>query len=62
MGVPAHSLSTTPIDVDREYHQVTDEIGTLDLDHLTNTIRAIARGAETIVSGAATPSRVDPLN
>jgi len=62
LGVPAHSLSTTPIDVDREYHQVTDEIETLDLDHLTNTIRAIARGAETIVSGEATPTRVDPLN
>jgi Zn-dependent M28 family amino/carboxypeptidase len=60
-GVPAHSISTTPIDVDRDYHMVTDEIETLDLDHLTNTIRAIARGAETIVSGAATPTRPDPL-
>jgi hypothetical protein len=62
LGVPAHSISTTPIDVDQEYHQVTDEIETLDLAHLTNTIEAIARGAETIVSGQATPTRVDPLN
>jgi Zn-dependent M28 family amino/carboxypeptidase len=62
LGVPAHSISTTPIDVDRDYHQVTDEIETLDLDHLTNTVRAIARAAETIVSGRATPTRVDPLN
>jgi len=60
LGVPAHSISTTPIDVDRDYHQVTDEVETLDLDHLTNTIRAIAVGAEPIVSGAATPTRVDP--
>jgi Zn-dependent M28 family amino/carboxypeptidase len=60
VGVPAHSISTTPIDVDRDYHQVSDEVSTLDLDHLTNTIRAIALGTETIVSGAETPTRVDP--
>jgi hypothetical protein len=33
LGVPAHSLSTTPIDVDPDYHRV---------------------------SGAATPTRIDP--
>jgi hypothetical protein len=60
LGVPAHSISTTPIDVDPDYHQVSDEIATIDFAHLTNTIRAIARGAETIVSGAATPTRVEP--
>lgn len=60
LGVPAHSISTTPIDVDTDYHQVTDEVETLDLDHLTRTIRAIASGAEPIVSGRATPSRVTP--
>ena len=60
LGVPAHSISTTPIDVDRDYHQVTDEVETLDLEHMTNTIRAIAAGAATIVSGAATPTRIDP--
>jgi hypothetical protein len=62
LGVPAHSISTTPIDVDRDYHQVTDHIETLDLAHLTNTIEAIAAGAATIVSGAATPTRPDPVN
>lgn len=62
LGVPAHSISTTPIDVDRDYHQVTDEVDTLDMDHLANTVEAIARGAETIVSGEATPTRVEPLN
>jgi Zn-dependent M28 family amino/carboxypeptidase len=60
LGVPAHSLSTTPIDVDPDYHRVSDEVETLDLEHLTNVIRAIARGANPIVSGAATPKRVDP--
>jgi hypothetical protein len=60
LGVPAHSISTTPIDVDGDYHQVSDEVETLDFAHLTNTVRAIARGAETIVSGRATPTRVAP--
>ena len=60
LGVPAHSISTTPIDVDPDYHQASDEVGTLDLEHLTNTIRAIAMGAETIITGEATPTRVDP--
>ena len=60
LGVPAHSISTTPIDVDPDYHQVSDHVDTLDLDHMTNTIRAIAMGAETMVTGLATPTRVDP--
>ncbi len=60
LGVPAHSISTTPIDVDPDYHQVSDEVETLDLDHLTDTIRAIATAAGPIVSGAATPTRIDP--
>lgn len=59
LGVPAHSISTTPIDVDQDYHQVSDEVRTLDLDHLTNAIRAIAAGAAPIISGTATPTRVD---
>jgi hypothetical protein len=60
LGVPAHSISTTPIDTDPDYHKVSDEVETLDQQHMLRTIRAIARGAEPIVSGAATPTRVDP--
>ncbi|PHN01614.1 M20/M25/M40 family metallo-hydrolase [Flavilitoribacter nigricans] len=62
LGVPAHSISTTPIDVDRDYHQVSDEVATLDLAHLTNTIKAIAAGAGLIISAKATPTRVDPAD
>ena len=51
--MPAHSLSTTPIDVDPDYHRVSHEIEPPDMQHLTNVIRAIARGADPIVSGAA---------
>jgi len=60
LGVPAHSISTTQIDVDPDYHRTSDQVETLDFEHLTNTVRAIARGAESIVSGRATPTRVAP--
>jgi hypothetical protein len=60
LGVPAHSISTTPIDVDPDYHQVSDHVETLDLAHMTNTIRAIAMGAEPMIWGEVTPTRVDP--
>lgn len=59
LGVPAHSISTTPIDVDPDYHQVSDEFSTIDVAHLTNTIRAISHAAVGIVSGKDTPTRVD---
>lgn len=59
LGVPAHSISTTPIDVDRDYHQVSDEFETINISHLNNTIKAIAAGAKGIISGDQTPTRVD---
>ncbi|MBI1804846.1 MAG: M20/M25/M40 family metallo-hydrolase [Ignavibacteriae bacterium] len=58
-GVPAHSFSTTQIDIDKLYHTVGDEAGTLDFVNLTNIVRAIATGAKSIVSGIETPSRID---
>jgi len=59
LGVPAHTISTTPIDVDPDYHKVSDEFETIDVAHLTNTIRAISQAAVGIVSGQDTPTRVD---
>lgn len=59
LGVPAHSISTTPIDVDKDYHQASDEVSTLDLAHMTNTIQAIAAAAGRMISGEDTPTRVD---
>lgn len=59
LGVPAHTISTTPIDVDPDYHQVSDEFETIDVEHLTNTIRAISKAAVGIISGDDTPTRVD---
>lgn len=62
LGVPAHSISTTQIDIDPYYHQATDEVSTIDLEHMTNTIKAIAAGAGRMISGEDTPTRVDPAN
>lgn len=59
-GVPAHTISTTPIDIDQDYHQVTDEFNTLKIQHIVNTINAIAKASEPIISGEETPTRISP--
>ena len=58
LGIPSHTFSTVPIDTDVHYHQVTDEAATLDMEIITQTIRAIAIGTQSIVSGEDTPTRV----
>ena len=58
LGIPSHTFSTVPIDTDVHYHQVTDEAATLDMEIITQTIRAIALGTQSIVSGEDTPTRV----
>jgi Zn-dependent M28 family amino/carboxypeptidase len=58
-GVPAHTISTTQIDIDKTYHTPEDEISTLDLKNMAEIIRAIALSSKTIVQGKDTPSRVD---
>jgi hypothetical protein len=59
LGVPAHTISTDQIDIDKFYHTVDDELETLDVANITTTIRAIALSARSIVSGTDTPTRVD---
>ncbi|PUZ27998.1 peptidase M28 [Chitinophaga parva] len=59
LGVPAHTISTDQIDADKDYHQVTDEVKTLDIANITKTIQAIALSAQSIVSGKDTPTRID---
>jgi Iap family predicted aminopeptidase len=58
-GVPAHTISTTQIDIDKTYHTPEDEISTLDLTNMAAIIKAIALSSKTIVEGKDTPSRVD---
>jgi hypothetical protein len=61
VGVPAHTISTDQIDIDKLYHTVKDEVSTLDMGNITSTIRAIALSSRTIVSGMDTPKRVAKL-
>ncbi len=62
LGVPAHTISTDQIDTDKHYHQVSDEYGTLDVENILSTIKAIAKSAVSIVKGIDTPSRIPKLN
>jgi Zn-dependent M28 family amino/carboxypeptidase len=58
LGIPSHTFSTTPIDVDKDYHQASDEAETLDVSVITETIKAVAKGTESIIDGTDTPTRV----
>jgi Zn-dependent M28 family amino/carboxypeptidase len=58
LGVPAHTFSTSPMDKDLDYHKVTDEVSTLDISTIAETIKAIAIGTGSIINGIDTPARV----
>ncbi|WP_439127576.1 M28 family peptidase [Polaribacter sp.] len=58
LGVPSHTFSTTPIDVDPDYHKLTDEAETLNMTVITQTIQAVAKGTASIINGKDTPTRV----
>ena len=59
LGVPAHTISTSKMDNEPNYHKQSDEIGTLDMNNMAEIIKAIAISSKTIVSGKDTPSRVE---
>lgn len=59
LGVPAHTISTSKMDNEPNYHKASDEIGTLDMDNMAMIIKSIALSARGIISGKETPSRVD---
>lgn len=59
LGVPAHTISTSKMDNEPNYHKVSDEVSTLDLNNMTEIIKAIAISSKGIVSGKETPTRVD---
>ncbi len=62
LGVPAHTISTTKMEEapnnEPNYHKQSDEIGTLDMNNMSEIIKAIAISSKTIVSGKDTPARV----
>jgi Zn-dependent M28 family amino/carboxypeptidase len=59
-GVPAHTISTSKMDNEPNYHKLTDEVSTLDLDNMAEIIKAIAISAKSIISAQDTPTRVKP--
>lgn len=58
LGVPAHTISTSKMDVEPHYHKPSDEVKTLDLENMTMIIKAIGLSSKSIVAGSETPSRV----
>ncbi len=60
-GVPAHTISTSKMDSEANYHQLSDEVSTLDLENMTEIIKAIAISSESIIDGIDTPSRVQKI-
>ena len=58
LGVPAHTISTDQIDIDKLYHSVNDEFESLAMDNIVQTIKAIALSARGIVAGTETPQRI----
>jgi hypothetical protein len=59
LGVPAHTISTSKMDSEPNYHTADDEIETLDIANMTEVIKAIALSSSSIISGKDTPTRVD---
>lgn len=58
LGVPAHTISTSKMDSEPNYHKLTDHIETLDMDNMAMIIKAIALSSKSIIAGKETPSRV----
>ena len=58
LGVPAHTISTSKMDSEPNYHKVSDEVSTLDLENMTEIIKSIAISSQTILNGEDTPTRV----
>lgn len=59
LGVPAHTISTSKMDSEPNYHQLSDEVSTLDIKNMTEIIKAIAISSASIIKGTDTPSRVN---
>ncbi len=58
LGVPAHTISTAKMDGEPNYHKVSDEVETLDLENMAMIIKSIALASRSIVAGKETPTRV----
>lgn len=59
LGVPAHTISTSKMDNEPNYHKLSDEAETIDISNMTQIISSIVISAKSIISGNDTPARVD---
>lgn len=46
------------MDIEPNYHKLSDEVSTLDLDNMSEIIKAIAISSNSIINGVSTPTRV----
>jgi len=58
LGVPAHTISTSKMDSEPNYHKLSDQIETLDIDNMVMIIKSIALSSRSIISGKDSPTRV----
>lgn len=58
LGVPAHTISTSKMDSEPNYHRLSDTIETLDMENMAMIIKAIALSSKSIIAGKETPTRV----
>ncbi len=58
LGVPAHTISTSKMDIEPNYHRLSDEVSTLDLDNMTEIIKSLIISSQSIILGKDTPTRV----
>ena len=58
-GIPAHTIMAGSSQ-DERYHTVSDEVETLNINKMTEVVRAIALSARSIISGVVTPRRINP--
>jgi len=59
LGVPAHTISTSKMDNEPNYHKPSDQVETLDIKNMAMIIKSIALSAGTIIGGVDTPTRVN---
>lgn len=59
LGVPAHSFSSAQLDNDQHYHQISDDVASLNLESFRQVIEMLTIATQPLVNGSITPSRID---
>ncbi len=58
LGVPAHTISTSKMDNEPNYHKLSDQVETLDMENMAMIIKSVALSSKSIIAGKETPARV----